>query len=558
MATSETTTIDMASGQESRPRAGRRSNVRRADILRLVRKLVTMEGESLRLYRPLPAVVPFHESMATWRVLDGSNRSSKTLSAAVESVRAWLGCDPHDKYIKRNGKSLVVGLDGDHIAMMWQKCAEPGPFSLIRDEQTRQWRSVRTDPNNPLVLDPYDTAYCEKWKDAPPLIPPRMIAGRVAWEDRAKGIPRFVRFTTGWNAHWRSSMGKPPQGQHLNHGWFDEHIENGEFYSETVRGLVPLAHEARQHWPRAIWSATPQTSNYQLIDLRETADAGSDNVHAFKLLIEHNPFVPDDAKRAFFDSLAEDERQVRYFGVAAVAGKRLYPRWDPMGMHGCVPGKLPPTGARYVVLDPGRQHCGTLFVLVDSEEEHVWVYDGFDLRHGDAAAWAGEVKKRQRDTRFEAFVIDQQMGKQHPPGSGLNVAQQYFAALEEAGVQPRSQGPLGGFFPGTNDVPAREEALLGWLEPRGSGPFSGTAKLQVLRGCLPELEKQVRRAHMSLRNPKKREELQEDLLVCLEYIAAFDPRYRVPVPVEQPEVTRTVLERLHTKLRRKQNRHKPR
>lgn len=494
----------------------------------VTRRIAALKMEAMRLYLPLPAAEAFHASTAKWRVIDGSNRAGKTLAAAAEAVRAWLGCDPHDKYPKTNGNSLVVGLDGDHIAMMWKKCAEPGAFSMIRDERTRLWRAVRPDPAVPTQLDPYDDAYREKWREAPPLISPRMISGRPAWDDRAKGIPRYVKFTTGWTSLWRSSEGKSPQGEHYNLGWVDEQITNEQFYLEMCRGLVGLG-ETAQHKPRGMWSATPQTSNPQLLDLRESADAGSEDNNAFQLLIDDNPFIPADEKRAFFESLSDDEREVRYYGKYAITGRRVYPSYNAMGIHGCEPFEIPPHWTRYVWVDPGRQHCGCLFFAIDPDEKHVYVYDGFDLRNGTAQKWAAEVKQRETEHSFEAFGIDQQMGKETPVGHADNVAHHYFQALLEVGVRPRTQGALRGFFPGSPDIPAREEALLRWLSIRGDGPFDGTAKLQVFRGHVPDLDRQFKRAHMDHKRANKRAKVPEDVLVCLEYFAAFDPKYREPV-----------------------------
>jgi hypothetical protein len=193
-------------------------------------------------------------------------------------------------------------------------------------------------------------------------------------------------------------------------------------------------------------------------------------------------------------------------------------------------------------------------VAIDPDQRHAWLYDGFDLRNGDATLWAAEVTRRQTEHRFEAFIIDQQMGKEHPPGAGLNVAQQYFAALTEAGIEPRVLGPLGGFFPGSNDVLAREEALLGWMQIRGSGPFSGSPRLQVMRGRAPaELDKQIRMAHYDLKKPDKRVHENEDLLVCLEYAAAYNPTYREPEPIPVDREP-TPAELLKAKRRRQQQR----
>ena len=429
-------------------------------------------------------------------------------------------------------------------------------FPIVRDEHTNIWRAVRSSPGDHRVLDPYDAAYREKWKDGPPLIPSRMIS-RFSMEDRGKGIPRNMSLNTGWKSLWRSSKGDSPQGDHYHLGWIDEQIENEQFYLELVRGLVSVG-EPPHHQPRGIWSATPQTTNPQLWELRETADAGSEGISAYKLLIDDNPFIPEEEKLVFYESLPEDEREVRYFGNYAFLGRRVYPGYNVMGAHGCEPFEIPPDWARYVCVDPGRQHCGTLFLAVDPEEAHVWIYDGFDLRNADATRWAAEVKRRQGDIRFESFVIDQQMGQQTRPGGAKNPAELYYDALVGEDVFPKTAGPMGGFFPGTNQISAREEAVLHWMSIRGSGPFSGTAKLQVFRGCIPELDRQVKIAHMDTKRADKRAKVPEDILVCMEYLAGFDPTYREPEVIEDPKAL-TVFDRYQEKKKAASNRrmHRP-
>ncbi len=531
----------------TRAREARRLTVK-SQLNEVTRKIARLETEGLRLYRELPLSKAFHASTAKTRIGDGSNRSSKSQTGAAEGCRAWQGCDPYDKFVRYNGNALVVGRDEDQVAMLWRKCAEPGAFKKIRDEHTRKWRAVRPDPNDLLHLDPYDLAYQETWCDAAPMIAPRMLAGRIAWDDRAKGIPRVVKFTTGWTVLFRSSGGRPPMGDHYHFVWFDEHLENEQFYYESRRGLVGLD-EIPRHTPKLIWTATAQAFNPQLQELREKAEAGAEYVDAFQFLIKDNPYVPDAEKQAFYESLPEDERDVRYHGKYAAAGRLVYPTYSPMGIHGCEPFEIPPHWTRYVWVDPGRQHCGCLFFAIDPDEKHVYVYDGFDLRHGTAQTWAAEVKKRETEHSFEAFGIDQQMGKETPVGHAVNVAYHYFQALQEIGVKPRTQGPLRGFFPGSPDIPAREEAVLRWLSIRGDSPFAGTPILQVMRGTVPKLDRQLHHARMDHKRENKRAEMQEDVLVTLEYFAAFDPKYHEPA-LREKETEHPVYDAMMRKKRK--------
>ena len=537
----------MALGDPVAQRPDSRRGAAKRQLKATLRRLAQLKGESLQLYRALPRAERFHASRARIRLLDGSNQAGRTLAGMCEIARAVTGCDPYQKYPK-TGLALCVGYDAEHIASpMWRSLAREGAFNTIRDEQTKLWRSVRLDPNDPLKLDPYDAAYREKWREAPPLLPERWYKNHVAWEDRGKDIPRHVTIPkTGWKILFRSSKGDAVRGIQINLWQFDEEIKNYQFLPEALRGCMRFDGVG-------FWTATPQSGGVQLYELHERALAEDKDVEAFPLYIFENPFYTDESKQAFYDSLSEDERRVRWHGEYALVGRRVYPTYDPQGIHGYEPREIPPDWCVYVIVDPGSQHCGTIFLAVDPDEAHVWIYDGFDLRSADARRWAGEVKKREPEQGFHAFVMDLQMGRQRSVGmeQGTNVAKEYYEGLKEAGCLPQTQGPLGGFFPGSNDIPGREEALRGWLSIRGTGPFAGTPKLQVARGCVSELDRQMKRAHMIVDRPDQREKkYPEDVLVTLEYGAAFDPRYYAPEPRDaESGDNKTVYERFQAKRR---------
>ena len=495
--------------------------VKLAKAKRYLQALAKRKMEGLSLYRSLPVAARFHACRKKIRLADGANQAGKTLAAEVEVSRAVSGLDP--KYPHRNGLALIVGKDAQHLANpMWRTLAHPGAFSVIPDEDTGLLRSVRPSADDPTKLDPYDEAYREKWRDAPPLLPERMIKS-IAWEDRSKGIPRVVTLVTGWKMLWHTADGRARQGIQINLWHFDEEILNQDFLREAIRGSM-------RYGGLGFWSATPQSGGLQLSELHERAISGDPDVEAFTFSLEDNPYLTRDEKRVFYNQLSDEEREACYYGHYLAYGRRIYPLWSPMGMHGCEPFDIPEHWTRYIALDPGRQHCGTLFAAIDPEEAHVWVYDAFDLQNADAARWADEIHKRQGKTRFEAIIIDSRYGKEHH-GATESVAEHYALALKQRGIEPRTAGPLAGFFPGCDDVATREEALLAWMAVRGHGPFTGTCKLQVFRGRMPKLEDQVRKAQIDPKNPRKRIKQPEDLLVCLEYLAGTGDLLRY-TPVE--------------------------
>lgn len=511
----------------------------RAEKVRWVKRLLAREMEGIALYEPLPLGERFHACNAQWRLLDGSNRAGKTLTASAEDAYAMTGTHPHKAYPEKNGYALFVGLERKHLALMYRTLFLPGAFSIIPDEHTGIYRTVRWDRNNPLRLQEYDEAYREKWKEAPPLIPPRMVA-HIQFD--IPEVPRTIRITNEWHSLWQSAAGKADQGAHYNHAHFDEENSDPEFYKEAHRGLTRREETVAQR-PKGIWSATSQVANVELADLRDKADADpeSDSARRFVFLIDDCPYFPADAKKEFYDGLSDDDRLTRYHGIPSGQRRRIYD-YKPMGDseygtgHGCDAFEIDPSvDCRYVIIDPGVNHCALLFISIDPLEKYMTVYDGIELGDANARLAAAAIKERQGDWMFEAVMIDEQMASQRQNvRETTTVGIEYRKAMEEMGVQVRRRGSLEGFLPGLRDIYARQLALVSTMEIRGSGPFEGTCKLRVMRGIRPELDKQIRRAQTDPKNPLKRyknPKIPCDFLDDLEYAAAGKLTYHYPVPL---------------------------
>ena len=519
-----------------------RPSKRRLQII--LARIAELKAEGLAIYQPLPEAARFHASTAKLKIAEGSNRSGKTEAGAAELARAICGCDPYDKYPKTNGVALVVGLKQDHIAMLWRKLYEPGSYKVIPDEHTKQLRAVRPDPNNPLQLDPYDASHTERWRDSAPLIPHRLVTSKdIAWDDRGKGVPRTVNVpSTGWRLEMRPSGSHPDQGDHYNVVLNDEEMERPDWYYEEVRGLTGLS-ESPQHAPKLIWTATSQVANPEFAEIRAKALAGVPGFERFVFLIDNNPYVPDAEKLAFWNALPEYERETRYYGIPAISQRKIYGIYEPMGIHGCEPFDIPPDWTRYAIVDPGTHVCATLLGAVDPDEKHGWIYGGFVLRNAEALQWAYALKEQEKGVAFEAIIMDEKAGSQRSMNAADTTAQRFAAAMDHAELKPRTFGSLDGFFPGTSDVKTRTLALRSWMVPRNEGQYVGTPRLQVMKGVLPDLDKQITNAISDLKDPEKRAKILRrecDLLDDLEYFVAFDPRYKTPTPVEEVTVSYAV------------------
>lgn len=509
-----------------------------AERRELYKRKLAIEMEAIRLYEPIPTGEQVHRCLAVWCVVDGSNRAGKSLTCAAECAYAILGCHPYGKYIKRNGLAWFVGLKEKHLILMYDSLFREGAFRVIRDEHTKLWRTMRWDRNDPTRLQAYDEAYREKSRPAPPFIPRRMIATE-SMADKAKGIPGVHVLTNGWKIIWSPGGGEPEQGQHWNLVLFDEELVNPEFYKEAHRGMTKLAHETELQRPRGLWPATSQVSNPELAELREKADKDPESkfVRRFTLYVKDNPYVSEADRAIFKEGLSEDDVATRYEGIPASTYRRIYPSYNPMGPHGVEPFDIPVDWCIWAVTDPGRMHCATIFDAIDPDQAFHTIYSGFEIRHGDAHEWAKAMKAHETKMgrRFQGIIFDQMRGRQTLDSLwSQTVAEQYWQALLQAGVTPVSCGNIkgmGGFYPGLNNVEARERALLNMLAIRMDGPFEGTSKFRVVRGGVPLLDKQIVQAHSDPRNPEKRykdKSQPSDYCETAEYCAAFNPNYHPP------------------------------
>lgn len=509
-----------------------------------VRLALSKRCEGMAMYEPLPHAAVIHATNVTWRIVDGPNKGGKSLVASAEGAWALTDSHPHGFYPTTGRRvAMFVGLRWDHIGLMYQTMFEEGAFSIIPDEAPpHYWRAVRYDRNDPTRIQEYDLAYREKWKNAPPLVPPRLVKDNIGWEDRTKRQPKFIELTNGWICKFYSALGDPDQGTHYNFVLFDEEMPNGDFFEEAHRGLMPFAKESHQERPKAVWSATAQVMNPDLARLREMAvkDRISDVVREFAMPLDKNPYLTEAGKANFAAGLSAEAQLTRVKGIPPAVWSRVYTDYWRPDVLCCEPFEIPADWTLYFFTDPGRRHNCTIFVAVDPDEKHWTVYAGFDIP-GSASDWARHMKRQQEDdgAAYECGAFDQQMGSERNVGdNNLRVAAQYFQAMREAGVQVRVQGSLGGFFPASNKVDDRELALKEAMSIRGSGPYEGLPTLQIFRGAFPDLEDQIKRAHTDPDRPDKRyvnPKIPMDWLTCLEYAAAFRPRYHTPQALASPD-----------------------
>lgn len=513
-------------------------------IQAVVAELAQRRIEGLKLYEPLPFGGEFHRSLASERIVVGSNRSGKTLCAAVEVARCVCNADPAGKW-PTSGIFYCVGKDLKHVAqVMWPKLSRAGAFRMIRDKKTGLWRAYRP-------WDPGDKSREKEAKWAPPLIPPRLIK-EIAWENKKLGVPELVRLRTGWELPFFSSEGKPPQGSAIHGAWFDEEIVDESWYSEIAARLI-------DHEGRFIWSATPQVGSEDLWRLSERAHQQKicerPRVQEFVGLQAENPHVSATARAEFEEKLegrSEEEKRARLFGEFPNSSYRVYPEFS-MDRHGAPWREIPKNWTRYMVVDPGRQVCAVLFAAVPppEEEDAIYLYDELYLRACDADKFGEAVKHKSDGVEYQAFIIDKRMGRQTEAGSGRTVEDQYSAALRRRGVSSVATG-FGFAWPSDN-VDAGILAVRSLLRVREDG----TPKLRILREKLPNFLEEIKRYRYRREKTvitDKPDQVNNHLMDCLRYLAISSPRWVSPRGPKKPEG----YARKHLKLKEERRRHRDR
>lgn len=488
-------------------------------------ELARRRCEALRLYEPLDVQRAFHASGARIRLARGSNRSGKTLCCAVEVARAVTGQDPHGKYPLENGRWYCVAKDLTQLGeVVWPKLSRAGAFKMIRDSVTGRWRAYRP-------WEPEDQARESEAKLAPPLIPPRFIAS-IAWTNKAKGQPKRVVLTNGWELSFYTSEGKPPQGSDINGWWFDEEIIDASWFPEMSARVL-------DRHGSGIWSATPQAGTEQLFELHERAEKAKAEhvehpaVEEFVVLLKDNPHMSARAKLALAEDLqSEDDYQVRIMGEFVVPSFRVYPEFS-LTRHTIAQFPVPREWCRYLVVDPGHQVCAVLFAAVAPPHEqehagHVYLYDELYLKECDAQRFAEAVKAKSDGQCFQAFLIDFHYGLHTDVGSGRTVMEQYSTALEKQKVRSVATGSH--FLLGCDDIEAGVLAVHGWLRDLPDGK----PKLLAFRETMPAFCWEIKRYYKQrtagkvIDKPNARGN--NHLMDCLRYLALHGARYVKPRP----------------------------
>ena len=497
-------------------------------------------NEALNLYCPLPKPAQVHESRKRERVISGANRSSKTLTVAVEVARALTGQDPFGKYPTEGVRWFGVGYDLRHIGkVMYPMLFKPGAFKVIRDRETRRLRVYKPWTEDKL-----------RWHEAepaPPLIPPRFYNPRkIGWHDKKRQIPAVIPFYNGSTIDFAASTGKPAKGFALHGAWFDEELE-GLWYEEIAPRLM-------DHNGVFLWSVTPEGGTEQLYRVHERWLSGDPDVEEWSVTAMENPYIEEEEKRLLERRLPAETAKTKIHGLYVMEAFRIFPEFNT-GIHCCGSFGVPANWTRFMMVDPGRQICGVLFGAIPPEDEDsrnvygdaAYIYDELYIARCSAKIFGEQVRDRVcgvtvkndvttwvQNQRFHAFFIDSKSGSVYEMGCGLSIQQQYSDALRDWNI--KCETTADGFTWGSTDVDGGIESIRQWLQIRPDG----TVKLKIMRDKCPSLVKEIEnyrwkpetRPDGSKGPGKKPRDGSDHLIWGLRVLAAFRPTYIKPRTVE--------------------------
>lgn len=515
------------------------------EVIEIIQEVHSRKYETLKLYVPMPVQNDFHMSEAHIRILRGGNRSGKSTAALVELAYALTGQHPvPGRYPTSGVRAIVVAKDLDKIAaVVWRILGMPGAFRMTDDPFT----------GLPRLEQPGDKEAGLKFRDAPPLIPRRLIKA-IQWHSMKASLPKKVFLSNGSECTFYSSEADPfsIQGVKLDICTFDEEIKNEAWFPEALARLVDRG-------GRFIWSATPQTGTQKLYDLSLKA-AEDRETHAEHPLIEEftitlldNPYISDHDKELFLLSLDDDEQiKIRVHGEHAITGFKVYATtFFPRGIHSVNPFPIPHDWTRFASIDPGAQVAAVLFGAVPPERapkepavdpglygDFLYIYDEIMIKRCDAVRLADAFGKHTTGQVLHTVLIDHHGGQLTEIGSGKTPEQQYKEAFKSAKIPVPQVGRY--FTWGSDDLSGGILRVKEFLRDRPDiGP-----KLRILRGACPELISSISRYQWKVVNGQITEKpLQKgvDLCDCLRYLV-MHPGVKYQKTTAKPKRRRTAYE----------------
>jgi hypothetical protein len=466
------------------------------------------EQHPLLLYRPWPMQEPFHRSKASECLVSGGKRSGKTVCVSMEFVSRITGrritlsdgttIQPRWRVATAKAPRTywVIGWNWAHARVLYKYLFEPGQggtLMCIRDRVTNKWRIWNR-------ADPDDAAREDEAKLTPPLITADMIEGGrrgIAWENHAEQQWKLFRLRNGATVvYYPSNQVTAQPGEAVAGIWIDEDIQVPDHLKEFQDRLIDM-----EGW--FLWSVWPQDRNDALLGLMDRAEEAEGEpdpqIEWFRLDMEQNPFISSKGKSEALGRMEDDDEVSRRSrGDLLLTSRLMYEQFAPV-VH-CLrhqaldammqasihpvrrklteimmrDGRFPREWTRYLSLDPSfsRTACHS-WVVPPPDFEGVHVGDiaivewEMILLRQNADAIAQALKTAMLGMIYEAFVMDQQIGKQTSVGRDDTVFQHFEMCFRKERLVSRQT--MSGFHPGCNQPHTRFRTIRRMLTVQPDG-----------------------------------------------------------------------------------------
>jgi len=440
-----------------------------------------------------------------------------SLTGFAEVARAVTCQDIYGKY-PSTGTAVCLGYGEGHIGRVIHRYLfRWGAFKIIRDLETKQWRTYHPWPASSIRLGKAgDLERADEARSSPPLIPKRFIDGKIAWTKRSEYVFSYVKFVTGWEMYAFNSAGEPEHAQGFQCDLV--HVDEDVAMSGWI---LELSNRLRDRKGKLRWTAMPHNEVddlYMMIERAEEEEgSAAPRTVVIYASIDECPYVEDserEEQRRIARSYGEEEYARRTDGRLIRGSALMYPSFDerthwalpvnpPEGFEPCLvqlelmrSGGVPPNDwTRYFSFDPGWGTAAGVFIAVPPPAKfgnYAVVYDEIYIHKATASIFAKELRKHMLDQTIWEFIFDFQGGRLRGIASGelpLETYEREFKANGLSCVMRQNH-----FTPGCDVIEARELAMREALEVRSSGSRLevGYPKLLIVMEKCPNLVREIK------------------------------------------------------------------
>ena len=247
------------------------------------------------------------------------------------------------------------------------------------------------------------------------LLPPKTLAkgGWTVWKG-PMSIPMRFQLPHGSEVYMGSSQQDPSEYEGMNWDWVavDEPPPRA-VWGAIWRGMTDFF--------APFWFTMTLIGKNAPYIFQEFVERDRDDVEAITGSIHDNPYISQEAKRAFLEEgdYTDEERAARESGTPSFLTHRAYPTWDPAA-H-VIDTRRPPEGwGRMLVVDPAHRRPYAMCWLAFGPNGEVEVYDEYPfgqlhykMRASTLTArdYAAIIRTREGDRPATWRVMDPRFGK---------------------------------------------------------------------------------------------------------------------------------------------------